>query len=194
MNKSILAAAAAAFAALAAGAWEVSVLTGGTNIMIAPPAHHALASANAKARTALETVSQGEYRRSGPHLIVAAHGGVTATNIVGSVVTNIAGSVTNVVTNLVVSPLTVPVTGLSGYDGTNDANAVRWYRVPLSRTALVVQASALESGKLMNYVDGNGDKIIESTQYAKTVLEGYDGPLYGNSTGTNGAVNVFQVP
>ena len=107
---SSLTAAAAAFAALAAGAWEVSVPTGGTNIKIAPPAHHALASANAKARTALETVSLGEYRRSGPHLIVAAHGGVTATNIVGSVVTNIAGSVTNVVTNLVVSPLTVPVT------------------------------------------------------------------------------------
>jgi len=194
MNKPILVAAVAALTAVLAGAWEVNVLTGGTNIMVAPPAHSSIAASTVKARTALETISQGEYRRHGAGLIVAAHGGVTCTNVIASIATNVVGTTTNVVTNMVVAPLTVPLYGLSGYDGTNDANAVRWFRIPLSRSALIVQATSLTSGALMNYVDGDGNKIVENTQYVKTILEGYNGPLYGNSTDTNGTVNVFQVP
>ena len=194
MNKPILTAAVAALTAIMAGAWEVSVLTGGTNIMIAPPAHSSLAASTVKARSALETISQGEYRRYGAGLIVAAHGGVTCTNVIASIVTNIVGTATNVVTNLVVAPLTVPLYGMSGYDGTNDANAVRWYRVPLSRSVLIIQPTALVTGTVASYVDGNGNKIVEDTLYDKVILEGYNGPLYGNAADTGAVINVFQVP
>ena len=92
MNKSILVAAVAALTAVRAGAWEVNVLTGGTNIMVAPPAHSSIAASTGKARTALETISQGEYRRHGAGLIIAlirAFGGYPEGTTYGILIMNI---------------------------------------------------------------------------------------------------------
>jgi len=46
----------------------------------------------------------------------------------------------------------------------------------------------------MYYEDANGDSVIGSTIGGVVELRGFNGVLYGHSSGTSGVVNVFQIP
>lgn len=186
----------AASVATGAFAWEISLKTGETNTMIAPPvANYSAGLSRIQPRAALESVVMGAIRRSGDTVIIAANAGVTCTNVT-TVTTNtyITGSITNtyVYTTTAVRPITIPETGLTAADGTNALNSVYWFKVPASRVKLVLQPKTLEANTFMYYENTAGDVIIEDAIKDRVELEGFNGALYGHASGTSGVVNVFQ--
>ena len=193
-------------------AWEISVGTNSTHTMIAPPAQdYSVGITQIQPRSPTNAVNAGELRRIGDTVIIAANSGVTTSAVptavswttggvyityaqLSVIVTN--GATDDVTTNFTyaVGPITIPTTGLSAFDGTNVANAVYWYRVPRSRTSLILQPAVLETAKSMYYEDANGDSVIGPTIGGVVELRGFNGVLYGHSSGTSGVVNVFQIP
>lgn len=190
-------------------AWQITVKSNETNTMIAPPAvSYGAGISQIPARSATNAVTMGELRRYGNSVLIAANSGVTTSAVPTAVswttggvyitVAQLAVLATNgavVVTNFTyaVGDITVPNTGLSGMDGTNSENAVYWFRVPTSRTSLILQPTVLEANKFMYYEDADGNVVIEDAIRDSVELRGFNGVLYGHSSGTSGVVNVFQV-
>lgn len=132
----LLALAAVSFGALA---WDVTVPASNqavTVLMVVPPVVDTPYSGIAQlpVRSTGVVVAAGAKYRIANQVIVAAHAGTITNQLVAAYYTNglvvaladAQWAATNgiaVVTNLAVAPITVPVTGISGYDGT-----VRWYR------------------------------------------------------------------
>lgn len=209
MNKMLTMLVLAASVVTGAYAWQVQVKTGGTNTMIAPPAtDYSAGIGQIRVRAATNAVTVGELRRYGNSVLIAANSGVTTSavptaiswstggvSITANQLTVLATNGAVVVTNFTysVGDITVPNTGLSGMDGTNVLNAVYWYRVPASREALILQPAIMEAGKFMYYEDANGDMVIGNTVGGVVELRGFDGVLYGHSSGTSAVINVFQI-
>ena len=138
MKKLMLLSALAAFCS-GALAWDVTVPATNqtvTVIMAVPPIAETPYPAleQLPVRSTGVVVAAGARYRIANQVIVAAHAGTITNQVVTSyytngVVVNLAGAqyaATNgvrVVTNIVVAPITVPASGLSGYDG-----SVRWFR------------------------------------------------------------------
>ena len=211
MKQMLTVLALAASVVMGAYAWQISVKTGETNTMIAPPAqNYSVGITQIQPRSPTNAVAAGELRRIGDTVIIAANSGVTTSAVptasswttggvsityaqLSVIVTN--GSEDAVTTNFTyaVGPITIPSTGLSAFDGTNEANAVYWFRVPASRTALIVSPAVLQANTYMYYEDADGNKIIEDDITEPIELRGFNGILYGHSSGTSGVVNVFQI-
>lgn len=199
--KSLLTMLACAFAACAVSAWEVDLLSGGTNTMILPPAiDFSVGWAQVRERAVTnETIAAGEFRRIGRTVIIAANAGattnetVTTTHYITNGVwlttapTNYTGAVTtNVVANI--APIVVPRTGLTVADG-----SVYWFRVPPSRLSVLVQPT-ISTGAVVTLSDAtsSGNSFTESTTGTRIVLDGYNGALYGAADSNGCSVAVFS--
>lgn len=203
MKKLMTMLALAASVITGANAWEIALLTGETNKVIAPPAVNYTSNRQIPARTATNVVAVGDLRRSGADVIICAVAGTTSTNV--TITTYMTGGVyvalaaaqyaaTNsiaVTTNsyITVAPLTVPETGLTAVDG-----SAYWFKVPQSRTALLLQPSTLASGAIVYYEDANGNQILEDAIRDMVKLEGFNGALYAHASDTGCTANVFCIP
>lgn len=196
-----------ACAAVAAGAcaWEITLSTNAAPIMIVPPAvDYSQSYSQIKQRAETnEVIVMGALRRVGPMVLIAANAGnttndmVTSTNFIKSgiwytdhaaIPTNSAGGYSSaIVTNIstVIAPIDVP---LSGYV---QDYTVRWFRVPATRTSVVLQPTL--PGGYAEYTDASGNKITETSSMAKLELAGFTGALYGRATTTN-AITVSVLP
>lgn len=166
-----------------AGAWDLTVPetnATATTVMIVPPVVEAsLNWASYPERAVTNVVSAGARYRIGRQVIVAAHAG-TITNGTVSTTTYVTNGVvvtTNTVT--VITPITVPISGISGYDGT-----VRWYRAPSSRTA--IRLKVVNGGCNVTFSDGSGlNTWVNTASATDDGFAAYQGPLYVSKDDTN---------
>jgi hypothetical protein len=176
---------ALAFAGLVtgAGAWDLTVPetnAAATTVMIVPPVVDATENwASYPVRVTNTAVAAGARYRIGNQVIVAAHAGTITNGTVTTTTytTNGATVVTN--TSTVITPITVPLAGISGYDGT-----VRWYRAPSSRVA--TRLKIVNGGCTLTFSDGSGYNTWANTASATDDgFAGYQGALYVSKSGTN---------
>ncbi|MBM4043560.1 MAG: hypothetical protein FJ279_00450 [Planctomycetes bacterium] len=174
-----------AFAGFAtgAGAWGLTVPetnATATTVMIVPPVvDAALNWASYPERGTGVVVSAGARYRIGRQIIVAAHAGTMTNTLVTTTTytTNGAAITTNTVS--VVTPITVPIQGISGYDGT-----VRWYRAPSERDA--IRLRIVNGGCNVTLTDGSGfNSWVNTATAVDDGFAGYQGPLYVSKDGTN---------
>lgn len=166
-----------------AGAWDLTVPETNdtaTTVMIVPPVvNAALSWASYPERGSNVTVAAGARYRIGRQIIVAAHAG-TITNetiVTTTYVTNGTVVATNSVVDLV--PISVPLQGISGYDGT-----VRWYRAPSSRS--VVRLKTVNGGCNVTFSDGSGlNTWVNTATAVDDGFAGYQGALYVSKDDTN---------
>lgn len=184
------------FAATGAFAWDLTVTDANiaTNIVLVPP----IATADAQwsqypVRSTGVVVAAGARYRLGRDVIVAAHAGtitnqtVTTTSyFTNGVATTFAGASNAVVagraviTNTVIAcaPITVPVKGISGYDGT-----VRWYRArELAEDFVRIQLTI--AGGTVTLTDSAGSTLTYTSSGIYD-FEGFPGLLYINKSATN---------
>lgn len=196
MKKMMLTLACAAVA-MGACAWEITLTTNATATMIVPPAvDYSQSYSQIKQRAVTnETIVMGALRRVGPMVLIAANSGnttndsVTTTNYVKSgiwytshaaIPTNSVGWYSSaIITNVstVIAPIDVPLSG------TVQDYTVTWFRVPASRTSVILQPTI--TGGTVEYSDASGNKITEATSLTKLELEGFTGALYGRTTVSN---------
>lgn len=196
MKKLMLTLACAAVA-MSACAWEMTLTTNATATMIVPPAvDYSDSYSQIKQRAVTnETIVMGALRRVGPMVLIAANSGnttndsVTTTNYVKSgiwytshaaIPTNSVGWYSSAIaTNVstVIAPIDVPLSG------TVQDYTVTWFRVPASRTSVILQPTI--TGGTVEYSDVSGNKITEATSLTKLELKGYTGALYGRTTVSN---------
>jgi hypothetical protein len=166
-----------------AGAWDLTVPetnATATTVMVVPPVIDATANwASYPVRVTNTAVAAGARYRIGNQVIVAAHAG-TITNGTVSTTTYVTNGVT-VATNTVtvITPITVPLSGISGYDGT-----VRWYRAPSERSA--IRLKIVNGGCTITFSDGSGLNTWANTASATDDgFAGYQGALYVSKNDTN---------
>lgn len=185
--KLLLAVALAGGLATGAGAWDVTV--SGTNatqaVLVLPPVVDARLNWDAyPVRATSVVVTAGARYRIGRQIIVAANEGSITNESLSTTtyVTNGTVVATNTVYTIV--PVTVPITGLSAYDGT-----VRWARAAASRDRARVQVT-VGSGCTLVIGNGSGDNLTYSTSAIDDGFVGYEGPLFAYRTGTTNTCTV----
>lgn len=180
---------AVAAAVSAASAADFALATNA--VMLVPPCgDYSVTWAQLPVRGTGVAVSAGSVYRNGRQAIVAAHAGVMTNSVVATyysggaaiswaAMTNLAATGGTVVTNYAVAPISVPATGLSGYDGT-----VRWHQVrPMGKDYVRLQITV--SGGVVTLADSAGDSVAYSSTAEKD-FPGFAGALYGSmSAGTN---------
>ena len=183
MKKLFLLAALVMCLAVPSSAATLTLSTNAEPVMVVPPVIDPALWAGFLPRSAGSVVFAGDKYRVANRIIVAAHSGtVTNTTTVTTVIsTNLSvGVMTNSYTNVTFA--TVPVHGISGYDGT-----ARWYRPAVVRNHLRLAVSIGSDGGACSVVlsDGEGN---DWTYTASAVDDGfveYQGALYARKTSTN---------
>jgi len=181
-HKLMLAVALAGFVT-GAGAWDLTVPETNdtvTTVMIVPPVVVGSANwASYPERGTSVVVTAGARYRIGRQVVVAAHAGTMTNTLVTTTTYTTNGTAITTNTVSVVAPITVPLQGISGYDG-----SVRWYRAPTSRTAL--RLKVVNGGCNVTLSDGSGlNTWVNTATAVDDGFAGYQGALYVSKDDTN---------
>jgi len=160
-----------------AGAWDLTVPetnAAATTVMILPPVVDSTQNwASYAERATSVVVSAGARYRIGRQVIVAAHAGTMTNTVVSTTTYTTNGAVITTNTVTVVAPITVPISGISGYDG-----SVRWYRASPSRDRVRVLL-VNTGGCNVTLSDGSGlNTWVKTATGVDDSFIGYQGALY----------------
>ena len=188
----------------AVNAASITIITNTPAKMVVPPViDFRQSAAQIPARTVSETLAVNSIRRVGDTVAIVAVAGTTAATTVTNIITVAGGTyygtnaltgliVTNVIatvvtTNITVTPLAIPESGLSAADGT-----VYWLKVPTSRNPVIVQGRFPYGGGSMTLTDSAGGVTMFNTDYQYQLFTGSKA-IYATASGTNDfSVNVIE--
>jgi hypothetical protein len=123
-------------------------------------------------------VAAGAQYRIGRAVIVAAHAGTMTNTVVSTTTITTNGAVVSTNTVAVIAPITVPLSGISGYDG-----SVRWYRAPTARDR--ARLKIVNGGCTVTLSDGAGNTWLNTATATDDGFVGYEGALYVSKNDTN---------
>jgi len=174
--------------------YTVPAVSNDVAIMIVPPVYVAGAGVlQLPQRTTNATVAAGQIYRIGSLPIVAAHAGVITNGTVSTTTYTTNGLVITTNTVVRIQDVTVPLEGLSDYDGT-----VRWMRTVASRDRIRLKVTVGDetTGTAVQISDGGFNTWRYTTTASDDGFVGYQRALYVDSDDvvgcTNSAVDVWS--